>query len=480
MRIRLQWDELTQLQRIVGEKERLPASKLTFLEYLETISTKMTWNWQHLEYIRKHLEHLENNNYNRLMIFCPPRHGKTEMTTLHWPSYLLEKYPDKRIIVAAYNQLLANKFSRRIRRLTESRMYLSKDRTAVEEWETEQNGSLRAVGIGGGITGQGGDWIIIDDPIKSRLEANSKTYRDRVWEWYLDDLYTRLEPNAKIILIMTRWHHDDLAGRILASEEKEAWKVISLPAIAEENDQLGRQVGRALCSDRYNEKDLYRIKTVLGRNFDALYQQRPSPESGSIFFKSHFQYYQPEDLPKPEFVLQSWDTAFKTGEENDYTVGTTWHYAEKKILLVDRWKKKAPFSEVQAIIKLEAARHKPDVIVIEDKASGQSLIEEFKRDSNLPILPFNPERDKISRAYAITPIIDNGQLYLPVHADWLDDFIETVITFPFGEFDDDVDSMTMAIRYLIQRFTFNSDNESDIVKNVTQELNFGSNYNGYY
>jgi predicted phage terminase large subunit-like protein len=480
MRSRLAWDELEQLQRVIGENKGLPASKLTFLQYLETISPKMSWRWKHLAYIQRHLKHLENNTYNRLMIFCPPRHGKTEMTTLHFPSYLLEKNPATRIMVAAYGQILTNKFSRRIRHLTESRIYLSKERAAVEEWETEQQGGVRAAGVGCGITGQGWDWVIIDDPVKSIAEANSKACREKVWHWYISDLYTRLEPNAKIILIMTRWHHDDLAGRILQSEDKDAWKVISLPAIAEEKDMLGREVGKALCPERYNEKDLGRIKSVVGRSFDALYQQRPSAETGSIFFKTHFQYYQPEELPKAEFVVQSWDTAFKTGEENDYSVGTTWYYAENKFYLIDRWKKKAAFSEVQTVIKMEAAKHHPDIILIEDKASGQSLIEEFKRESNLPILPFNPERDKTARAYAITPIIDNGQLFLPIHSDWLEDFLETVVAFPFGEHDDDVDSMTMAIRYLIQRFSFGAENESEIVKNVVQQLNFGSTYNDYY
>ena len=480
MRSRLAWDELEQLQRVIGENKGLPASKLTFLQYLETISPKMSWRPKHLEHIQKHLEQLENNNYDRLMIFCPPRHGKSEMTTIHLPSYLLEKNPANRILVAAYGQILANKFSRRIRSLTESRMYLSKERSAVEEWETEQSGGLRSAGVGGGITGQGWDWVIIDDPIKSRADAHSKVFRERVWRWYISDLYTRLEPNAKIILIMTRWHHDDLAGRLLKMEGKDTWKVIVLPAEAEEGDPLGRQIGKALWPERYNEKDLARIKAVLGRDYDALYQQRPSAETGSIFRRSHFQYYCPEDLPKPEFVIASLDTALKTGEENDYAVLTIWYYANKKFYLVDRWKKKATLSEVQSIIKMYTLKYLLDNIVIEDTGAGSAIWEDFKRTSNLPILPFHVERDKTARAYQITPIIDNGQVFLPSHADWLDDFLETVTTFPFGEHDDDVDSMTMALRFLMQRFSFGLEDESDIVKNVVQELNFGSNYNGYY
>lgn len=449
-------DKLERVNTVLQSQLNSGAGAQNFRHFLELVSSEMSWDWKHLEHIREYLRRMEEGQYKKLMIFCPPRHGKTEMTTLHFPAYLLECNPKNRVIIAAYNQILANKFSRRVRKLADRRVLLSQERSAVEEWETEAGGGIRAVGIGGGVTGQGGNWIVIDDPIKNRLDANSKVFRDRIWEWYTDDLYTRLEPNGKIILIMTRWHHDDLAGRILDSDDKDNWQVIDLAAFAKENDPLGRKQGEALCIDRYNKTDLDRIKAVIGDDsFEALYQQNPTAETGSIFKRGHFQYFKIEDVPAPEFVVQSWDTAFKTGEDNDYSVGTTWYYSKKKYYLIDRWKGRETFSVVKQAIIEKAQEYKPDVVLIEDKASGQSLVEDFKLESALPILPYKPDRDKIARAYAVTPVVDIGQVYLPQEAEWKIDFLDNLLAFPYGKHDDDVDSMTMAIRYLMQKYAYN-------------------------
>lgn len=247
------------------------------------------------------------------MLFVPPRHGKSELTTVRYPAWRLERKPTTRVIVGCYNSTLAEKFSRKARRICNERMALSRDRVAVSDWETEAGGGLRAVGVGSGVTGQGGDLIIVDDPIKSREEANSQAYRERVWTWWTDDLYTRLEPDAAIVLILTRWHMDDLAGRILASEDAPNWTVVSLPAFAEANDPLGRSEGEALCPERFDERDLAEIKAVQGSSFEALYQQRPSALEGSIFKREWWRYYR--EAPRFSRIIQSWDTAFKAGQD---------------------------------------------------------------------------------------------------------------------------------------------------------------------
>ena len=197
----------------MGEIERERARR-DFDVWLDQVTPTWEWRWRHLVYIRTYLDRVTRGDLKRLMLFVPPRHGKSEQTTIRYPTWRLERDPTLRVIVGAYNQILANKFSRKARRIAVQRLDLSAERVAVEDWETAQGGGFRVVGVGGGITGQGGDLIIIDDPVKNREEANSQAYRDRVWEWYTDDLYTRLEPGGAIILIMTRWHEDDLAGRI--------------------------------------------------------------------------------------------------------------------------------------------------------------------------------------------------------------------------------------------------------------------------
>lgn len=178
------------------------AKRLPFDSWLHEVSPTFTWDWAHLAYIRRQLDRVTAGEVKRLMLFMPPRHGKSEQVTVRYPVWRLKCDPTLRVIVGAYNQTLVNRFSRKSRRLAQGQIELSEDRAAVEEWETAAGGTFRAVGVGSGITGQGGDLVIIDDPVKSREEANSETYRERVWDWYTDDLYTRLEPDAAIILIM--------------------------------------------------------------------------------------------------------------------------------------------------------------------------------------------------------------------------------------------------------------------------------------
>ena len=241
-----------------------PKSVPPFDAWLAQVTPSYSWDWPHLRYIRAALDEVTALRINRLMIFCPPQHGKSQMLTVRYPVWRLEREQHLRVIVAAYNQTRANEFSRDARRIATERFALHPERSAVEEWQTLLGGSFRAVGVGSGVTGRSGDLVVLDDPVKSREEAESQTYRERVYEWYRSDLFTRLQPQSSLILIMTRWHADDLAGRILASEEGPGWTVVNLPALAESNDPLGREVGAALCPQRYDEAALAERRTVLG------------------------------------------------------------------------------------------------------------------------------------------------------------------------------------------------------------------------
>ncbi len=444
-----------QLEGALEQMERLNARRaigvLPFDEWLEEVSPAFSWDWPHLVYIREHLDRIAAGTLRKLMIFLPPRHGKSELATIRFPAWVLERAPHQRVIVGSYNSTLAEKFSRRTRRICSSRMLLSDERTAVGDWETAAGGGLRAVGVGGGVTGQGADLILIDDPIKSREEAGSAAFRERLWTWYTDDLYTRQEPGAAIVLILTRWHMDDLAGRILASEEAAEWTVISLPALAEANDPLGRSEGEALCPERFTERDLEQIRTVQGSSFQALYQQRPSALEGAIFKREWWRYFR--EAPKFQRIVQSWDTAFKTGQDNDYSVCTTWGVGETGYYLLDVWKRRVEFAGLKSIVVTLGEQFKPDTVLVEDKASGQSLIQELKRDTRLPILAVKVDSDKVSRAYAVTPIIETGRVFLPESAPWLADYLDTMANFPNAAHDDDVDSTTQALNHLVGRWS---------------------------
>lgn len=323
--------ELIELLPFLTEQEQDEIARLiasepdSFGNWLPRITPSFTWDWQHLAYIRQNLQMVTDGIVNKMMLFVPPRHGKSQMVTVRYPVWRLEQDPVMNVIVGAYSQTLANRFSRVSRKIARERIALDDERRAVEEWSTAAGGIYRAVGVGGGITGQGGDLIIIDDPVKNREEANSPTYRQKVWDWYTDDLFTRLEPGAAMILIMTRWHDDDLAGRILASEDGPNWTVVKLPAEAEEDDPLGRGIGEALCPDRYDVDALQSIHRVLGNSYHALYQQRPQALEGSMFKRHWFEIVR--EVPAKAKRIRWWDRAATSGG-GDYTAGVLLAYAD--------------------------------------------------------------------------------------------------------------------------------------------------------
>lgn len=282
----------------------------------------------------------------------------------------------------------------------------------------------------------------------------------------------------------TRWHQDDLVGRILASEDAPNWEVVNIPALAEENDILGRKVGEALCPQLYTKEQLEDRKRVLGRHFYALYQGRPSPEEGNVIDITQFKHF--ETIPDFDFVGQFWDTAFKTKESNDFSVGLTYGVSNHGFYIIDRLKFKKPFNELKFEVRRWAYEHNPDVIVIEDKASGQSIIQELQTDSKLPIVAFRPDRDKGARAASCTSTIAAGNVYINKKTAWANDFLDNLAVFPNGMHDDDVDAFTMGLLYLTKRFANTFPVYRDYNDNLhvfhgdINELSFATSYVGIY
>lgn len=265
------------------------------------------------------LEKVSSGISNRLIVQLPIRHGKSELTTIRYPVYRLEHQKALRIVVACHTQELASKFGRKSRRLAESRFSLSQDRTAAHDWETPEGGRYRSVGVGGAVIGDGFDLLIVDDPFKSREEAESVTIREKVWEWFSGDLYGRQEPGAAIILIMSRWHEDDLVGRALNGETGDTWDNLRFPALAEEEDPLGRAVGQALCPERYDETWLRNRESAKPYEFLSQYQQRPSAKEGHLFQVAMLQYV--DRVPIGLESCRAWDLAATEGD-GDWTAGT--------------------------------------------------------------------------------------------------------------------------------------------------------------
>lgn len=417
-----------------------------FTDWLPTVTPSYTWDWQHLVYIRKYLDKVTAGEIDRLMLFMPPRHGKSEMTTVRYPVWRLKRNPTMRIIVGAYNQTLANKFSRKARKIAQGELLPSRERAAAEDWETEQGGGLRAVGVGGGITGQGGDLIIIDDPVKNREEANSQTYRDKVWDWYTDDLYTRLEPGGAMILIMTRWHEDDLAGRILASEDAPNWEVVNLPALAEENDPLGRPLGMALCPERYDEEKLQSIATVLGSwSFAALYQQRPAPAEGGMFKRAWFSIV--DALPAADMTWVRWWDKAGTAKDGDYSAGVLMAADGKGTYYVadvqrGQWSSDERNRIMLQTAALDAQRTDSACVTWTEQEPGSSGKE--SAEATIKLLAGYAVRAETStgskevRAQPFAAQCEAGNVKL-LQGPWNAAYLSEITSFPFGTNDDQVD-----------------------------------------
>lgn len=418
--------------------------------------------WPPFELARHHrelvscLERIEAALFDRVIFLLPPRHGKSLITSTLFPAWWLGRHPDKSIIAASYGQELASDFGRRVRGFVSDPLHrqifpncvISDDSDSVHRFHLIQGGAYFAVGAGGPLTGRGADLLLIDDPIKSREQANSAAERKSLQAWYESTAYTRLEPNGAIVLIQTRWHEDDLAGWLLREHVGEGWKVISLQAIAETDDPLGRVEGAALWPEKFPIETLDRIREAIGSSaWASLYQQRPAPEQGAIFRRDWWRSYseQPAELQR---IIFSLDCAFKTGQSNDYSViaiiGET--KAGYYILQISRGRWEFPELKRQAIALFDI--WKPHSLLVEDAASGQSLIQALKAETRLPILPVKPQGDKVSRAHAVSPLCESGRVFLPANAGWLADFVDEATSFPAAPHDDQVDALTQALNYL--------------------------------
>lgn len=401
------------------------------------------------------LEAVERGEIRRLMISMPPRHGKSLITTQIFPAWYLGRHPDRFVISASYGQDLADDFGRKVRNLISGPMHrtlfpacqVADDASSMRRFNTTAGGSYYAVGRGGPITGRGAHLLLLDDPLKDRDEAYSETIRRGLHEWYAHVAYTRLQPGAAVVLIETRWHEDDLAGWLLREHADENWVVVSLPAIAEVDESF-RRAGEPLWPERFPLPDLQRIRRSIGSAaWASLYQQRPSAAEGTIFKRDWVRTYR-EPPPSFERIVQSWDTAFKTGAENDYSVVTTWGSAETGHYLLSLWRARVEFPELKRQLSSQAEQWKPHAILVEDKASGQSLIQELKLATRFPILPVKVDSDKRARAEAVTPMFEAGRIFVPESAPWLQDYLDELAVFPAGVHDDAVDSTTQALNYL--------------------------------
>lgn len=428
--------------------------------------TRLLMSW-YIEAMASKLEDCRRGNIKRLVINLPPRYLKSHCVSVAFAAWWLGHHPAAQIICASYGQDLADKLARDCRRVITSAWYkdlfttrLSPDKAAVDDFMTSQQGFRMATSVGGVLTGRGADLIIIDDPLKPD-EALSEPRRSAVNEWYDNSLLSRLNDKNKgcIIIVQQRLHQDDLVGHVL---EQEGWDVLSFPAIATADEihniesPLGnyhfrRSAGDALHPERESLETLAKIRKTIGEyNFTSQYQQEPIPPGGAMVKTEWLRYYLPEERPaKFERIVQSWDTANKAGELNDYSVCTTWGEKDKHFYLLHVLRRRMEYPDLKRAIYEQARAHNADIIVIEDKASGTQLIQDLTNDGMHGIHRYEPPPcDKIMRLHSQSAAFENGLVLLPKEAHWLAEYVQELTGFPGCKYDDQVDSTTQALAWL--------------------------------
>ena len=417
-------------------------------------------NW-HIELIAKYLEAVRRRDINRLIINMPPRSLKSVCVSVAWPAWLLGHDPHSRIIAASYAASLSTKHSLDCRLTLNAPWYkrifpdtiLSRDQNEKHKFVTTQRGHRFATSVGGSALGEGGNFLIIDDPLNP-TQAMNANWRDHVNRWFEHTFSTRLDDkrNGAIVLVMQRLHQYDLSGYLL---EKKGWDHLCLPAVATAPHEYSiggfskyREQGELLHPAREDTRLVERAKMELGSSaFAAQYQQHPLPDEGGMVKAWWFRRY--DSIPVIiERCVQSWDTAIKSGDKNDASVCLTFAEFKGDCYLLDSSVMRLEYPDLKKAVYALAERWKPNVILIEDRASGQQLLQDIHRETALPIIKVNPKNDKITRFAAISALIEAGKLYLPKQAQWLADFESEILAFPDGSHDDQVDSLTQYLDWL--------------------------------
>lgn len=385
----------------------------------------------------------------------PPQHGKSQLCSKFFPAWYLERHPERHILLCSYEATFARYWGREVRNLLagRGRVRLMDDSQAADWWHIERyGGGMATAGAGGAITGKHADLLIIDDPHKNWQEAQSQTIRDGVWDWFLSTAYTRLHESGQLLLVQTRWHAQDLTGRLLnyAQSERIPYLHLAMPALAEARDPLGRKRGEPLCPEFVSKAELQRRRELMGaRIFAALYQQSPTTPDGDLFRMEHFQ-HRYASPPNGLRVLLSIDAAFKPSATNDYSVVDVWGIHESGYYLLDSWQGRVPYPRLREVAQQYATKWQAHLVLIEDAAAGQSLIQDLRAFTGLPIAPFKPQGSKQARAELALAAFDAGRVYLPQRAPWLEAWIEQHLAFPHGAHDDHVDATSQAILYAMR------------------------------
>ena len=442
------------------QAQKVENAQLNFIDFVHTVWPNFI-DGAHHKRMAAAFERVAKGEVKRLIINMPPRHTKSEFASYLLPAWFLGKYPQKKVIQTSHTAELAVGFGRKVRNLVDSDVYktifpgvgLQVDSKAAGRWATNHGGDYFAIGIGGAVTGKGADILIIDDPHSEQEAALSETnpeIYDKTYEWYTSGPRQRLQPGGAIVIVMTRWSKKDLTGQVVKSAMQrsgEEWEVIEFPAILPSGNPLWPQF--------WSLGELTALKEELPvGKWMAQYMQQPTSEVSAIIKREWWKYWEKDHPPSCEFVIQSWDTAFLKTQRSDFSACTTWGVfyhdddtgkPQANIILLNAFKARMEFPELKMRAKEQFEEWEPDSLIVEAKASGSPLIFEL-RAMGIPVQDFTPSKgnDKISRLNSIADIFASGRVWVP-ETRWAEELVEEVASFPSGEHDDLVDSMTGAI-----------------------------------
>jgi predicted phage terminase large subunit-like protein len=450
---------LVELEKLQELKDKELAQE-KFIPFVEKVWPSFIPGRHHAK-MAAAFEEVANGTCKRLIINMPPRHTKSEFASYLLPAWFLGKFPQKKIIETAHTAELAVGFGRKVRNLVDSEVYksifpnvgLQSDSKAAGRWATNHGGDYFAIGVGGAVTGKGADILIIDDPHSEQeatiAQTNPEVY-DKVYEWYTSGPRQRLQPGGAIVIVMTRWSKRDLTGQVLksaAARDGEEWKVIEFPAILPS--------GNPLWPEFWPLPQLEALKNELPvSKWQAQYQQAPTSDVNAIIKREWWKLWEDDEPPHCDFIIQSWDTAFLKTQRSDYSACTTWGVfykdddtgiSQANLILLNAIKKRMEFPELKQRAYEEWREWEPDALIVEAKASGTPLLFEL-RSMGIPVQEYTPSKgnDKIARLNAVSDIFASGRVWVP-GTRWADELVEEVASFPSGEHDDLVDSMTQAL-----------------------------------
>jgi predicted phage terminase large subunit-like protein len=474
------------------------ASSYDFMTFVRMMAPLLIADFhmgRHIELICDKLQQVDDGTCRRLMVFLPPRSSKSVICSKLFPAWYMGRHPNHEILSVSHSDQLSSDFGRAVRDLVGNEMFqtifpevkLRSDVRSAGKWQTNHNGVYVAAGVKTQIAGRGAHVAILDD-VMSEEDAFSEAGRRYIKEWFPAGLRTRLMPSGSIVIINTRYHEDDICGWLLDNEKNAStaeevlhpWEVIKIPAWLDEQaaDLLDLPVGSSYFPEWKPEHvlklDELEIKRHNGsRYWQSLYMQDPTPAEGGIIKKGWFQRWPHDDPPECEFIIQTMDTAFSAKTTADYSVMQTWGIFETfeadstgrerllpQLILLGNVRGRFEYPELRLTAQEEYEKHEPDAIMIEKKASGQSLLQDLRR-AGLPVLEFTPDRDKVSRANAATPFLESGRVWLPENKEWAFDLIEEAISFPNARYDDQVDAMVMAVLYMRDSWYVSHEDDPD-------------------